>query len=72
MLLELSPSPAKQGQMLNINVTFHEVTFSSEEENVEVPDELDFAKGEERRTEAKPLTMLEIKEKIMTKKKEYR
>jgi len=58
--------------MLNINVTFHEVTFSSEEENVEVPDELDFAKGEERRTEAKPLTMLEIKEKIMTKKKEAR
>lgn len=30
--------------MLNINVTFHEVNFSSEEDEslVEVPDELDF------------------------------
>ena len=29
---------------VNINVTFNEVNFSSEEENVDVPDELDYNK----------------------------
>lgn len=29
---------------MNINVTFNEVNFSSEEESVDVPDELDYHK----------------------------
>lgn len=34
----------KNANTVNINVTFNEVNFSSEEESVDVPDELDYNK----------------------------
>ncbi|CDW74618.1 UNKNOWN [Stylonychia lemnae] len=65
---------------VNINVTFNEVNFSSEEESVDVPDELDYHKrklAEQQRKMSQtfnqqPSSIKQIQEKLSKKKKDQR